>query len=127
MTERTSPQAGVGAGSALTTSLIGVLTSAVPMLPNDMQESARQLIPYVSPFLGWILIWGYNRYAVPPKMASVEGKLKKDLKRLKKCLNDKNLTAEDKLPFKDDYIETQKRLSRLGRDYSDGVYSSGNE
>ncbi|WP_435638388.1 hypothetical protein [Proteus mirabilis] len=111
----------------MTTSLIGVFTSMIPLLPDDLQESSRLIIPYICPFLGWAMIWIYNRYAVPPGMASVEGKLKRDIKQLKECLNDRNLSDEEKASFKDDYIETKKKLARLGRDYSDGVYSRANE
>ncbi|WP_272683251.1 hypothetical protein [Providencia sp. PROV156] len=127
MTERSPPQAGVGTGTTVTTTLIGVLTSMIPLLPDNLQESSRQLIPYISPFLGWALVWIYNRYAVPPGMASVEGKLKRDIKYLKKCLKDKHLSDEEKNSFKDDYIETKKKLARLGRDYSDGVYVKADE
>ncbi|ATC78643.1 hypothetical protein [Proteus mirabilis] len=127
MSDRSPPQAGVGAGSTVTTSLIGVFTSMIPLLPDDLQESSRLIIPYICPFLGWAMIWIYNRYAVPPGMASVEGKLKRDIKQLKECLNDRNLSDEEKASFKDDYIETKKKLARLGRDYSDGVYSRANE
>ena len=127
MSDRSPPQAGVGAGSTVTTSLIGVFTSMIPLLPDDLQESSRLIISYICPFLGWAMIWIYNRYAVPPGMASVEGKLKRDIKQLKECLNDRNLSDEEKASFKDDYIETKKKLARLGRDYSDGVYSRANE
>lgn len=122
MADTSLPQAGVGTGTTATTALIGVLTGCTGLLPAEYQDTWKQLIPYVSPFISWGFIWLYNRFVEPAEMARMKGKLKRDIRYLKKCLKDKNMSAEAKADIRLDYEATQKQLARLGRDYSSGVY-----
>ncbi|KJO32782.1 hypothetical protein SR86_12445 [Enterobacter hormaechei subsp. xiangfangensis] len=123
MSDKSLPQAGVGIGTTATTTLIGVLSGCTGLLPEEYRETWKQLIPYISPFISWAGIWVYNRFVEPPEMASIKGKLKRDIRYLKKCLKDKYMSEEAKADVRRDYEETQKQLARLGRDYSSGVFS----
>lgn len=124
MSEKSLPAAGLGTGTTLTTSLIGISTSLAGFINQEYREAYTNAIPFISPALSWLILWGYNRFIEPPELAGVRGKLESDLKRLKKIRKDKTLTKEQKKEFDDDYIDTQRRIARLGRDYSDGKYQS---
>lgn len=124
MADTSLPQAGVGTGTTTTATLIALLTNCSGLLPAEYQEIWKSMIPYVSPFIGWVLIWLYNRFVEPADMAKVKGKLKRDIRYLKKCLKDKNLSDQAKAELRLDYDDTQKKLARLGRDYSSGIYTS---
>lgn len=123
MADTSLPQAGIGTGTTATTALIGVLSVCTGLLPREYQDTWKQLIPYISPFISWGCIWLYNRFVEPAEMASIKGKLKRDIRHLKKCLKDKNMSDAAKAEVRLDYDSTQKQLARLGRDYSSGVYA----
>lgn len=123
MAENSLPQAGLGTGSTATTALIGVLSSLAGFLSKDLQDAFIHLIPYISPFLSWGAIWLYNRFVVPPEMASVGGKLNRDLKYLRGCLKDPYLSKKAKVEMRKEYDDTKKMLARLGRDYNSGAFS----
>lgn len=122
MAETSLPQAGIGTGTTTTAALIGALTNCASMLPVEYQEGWKLMVPYISPFISWCFIWLYNRFVEPADMARMKGKLKRDLKYLKKCLKDKHMSAEAKAETQLDYDATQRQLARLGRDFSTGSY-----
>ncbi|EEY9281712.1 TPA: hypothetical protein JLJ31_004049 [Escherichia coli] len=124
MSEKSLPTAGLGTSTTLTTTLIGISTSLAGFINQDYREAYTNAIPFIIPALSWLILWCYNRFLEPPELAAVRGKLESDLKRLRKIRKDKSLTEEQKKEFDDDYIETQRRIARLGRDYSDGKYQS---
>ncbi|MGS4679269.1 hypothetical protein ACKURH_08600 [Enterobacter soli] len=124
MSDKSLPQAGVGIGTTATTTLIGVLSGCTGLLPQEYQDTWKQLIPYISPFISWAGIWVYNRFVEPPEMASIKGKLKRDIRYLKKCLKDKYMSDQAKADVQRDYEETQKQLAKLGRNFSSGAFIS---
>ncbi len=123
MTAKTLPEAGVGAGTTLATSLVGVLSGFSGLVPEAYREVYNHVIPYISPFLSWVLIWIYNRFVEPPEMAGIKGKLKRDLRMLKKGKRNKHMSAQARIKAQDDYDETWSKLANLGRDFYAGVYS----
>jgi len=125
MSEKSLPTAGLGTGTTLTTSLIGIATSLTGFVNQEHRDAFTSAIPFISPALSWFILWLYNRFIEPPELAGVRGKLESDLKRLKKIRKDKTLTKAQKKEFDDDYIDTQRRIARLGRDFSDGKYQNG--
>ncbi|WP_193169123.1 hypothetical protein [Serratia marcescens] len=127
MSEKSLPSAGIGTGTTLTTTLTGILTSSAGFVSQEYREAFTNVIPFVTPALSWLALWSYNRFIEPPELAGIRGKLESDLKRLKKIRKDKTLTKVQKKEFDEDYIETQRRIARLGRDFSDGKYLPGNQ
>ncbi|WP_368910120.1 hypothetical protein [Proteus penneri] len=123
MAEKTPVQLGLGTGTTATTALIASLSKVADFLPIEYQSSVKELVPYISPLISWMAIWLYNRFAVPPEMAGIEGKLKRDLRYYKKNMRNKNLSAKERVHFRKGYSETLKKISSLGVDYSNGVYS----
>ncbi|QXF34782.1 hypothetical protein CE143_17615 [Photorhabdus luminescens] len=123
MAEKHLPEAGLGAGTTVTATLVGVLSSCSGLVGEIYRDSYIQLVPYISPFLSWSLVWCYNRFVEPPEMASIKGRLKRDLKYLKKCCKDKRMSLKARKDAQNDYDETQLKLARLGRDFSAGLYS----
>ncbi|WP_261128770.1 hypothetical protein [Serratia quinivorans] len=127
MAEKALPEAGVGAGTTVTATLIGVLSSCSGLVGQEHRDTYTQLVPYISPFLSWLLVWWYNRFVEPPEMASIKGRLKRDLKYLRKCLKDKAMSTEAKAEARKDYDDTCLQLARLGRDFNSGVYSKATQ
>ncbi|MBA0190051.1 hypothetical protein [Pectobacterium odoriferum] len=124
MADTSLPQAGVGTGTTATAALIGVLSGCTKLLPPEYQDIWKELIPYVSPFISWAFVGLYNRFVEPAEMVSIKGKLKGDIRYLKKCLKDKHMSDAAKDDIRKDYDATQKQLARLGRDYSSGIYTT---
>lgn len=122
MSDKPLPSAGIGTGTTLTTTLIGILTSAAGFVPADYREVYANVIPFLSPALAWLMMRIYNGTVEPEDMAGVRKKLEGDLKRLTKIRKDTTLTPEQLKEFDDDYVDTQRRIARLGRDFSDGKY-----
>ncbi|MEY0558851.1 hypothetical protein [Providencia rettgeri] len=123
MAEKTPVQLGLGTGTTTTTALIAFLSKATDFLPAEYQNGVKDLVPYVCPLISWVFIWMYNRFAVPPEMAGIEGKLKRDLRYYEKNMKNKKLSARERVHFRNGYTETLKKISSLGVDYSNGVYS----
>lgn len=123
MADKALPQAGLGTGSTATTGLIGALSHCVVLLPVEYQDTFKELIPYISPFISWGFIWIYNRFVEPEDMARIKGKLKRDARYLKKCVNDKTMSESARAEAQKEYDETRMKLARLGREFSSGAYS----
>lgn len=51
MAEKALPEAGVGAGTTVTATLIGVLSSCSGLVGQEHRDTYTQLVPYISPFL----------------------------------------------------------------------------
>lgn len=122
MADRPLPEAGVGIGTGLTTTLMAFLTHCSGFVPETYREAYTQIIPYLCPFIGWVLIWCYNRFVEPPEMASIKGKYKRDLKLLKKCTKDKTMSPDARAKAQRDYDETSLKFASLGRDFAAGLY-----
>lgn len=76
---------------------------------------------FLVPFGVYLLSLISYRFATTPEEMDKTRKLKKDIKQLKKILKeaDKNpdlYTSEKIAEFKEDYVDTQKMLSKIGRD-----------
>ncbi|MEB6631808.1 MULTISPECIES: hypothetical protein [Kluyvera] len=125
MTDKKLPNAGVGAGATVAATLVGVLSNLVGFIPTEYQDSWVKMVPYLSPIIAWALIRLYNYFLEPEELASARRKLERDLKALKKVIKDSTLTDDEKKPFRADYLETQRLLARLGRDYNGGYLSLG--
>lgn len=123
MADKTLPEAGVGIGTGVTTTLIAFLTNCSEFLPEQYRHGYTQVIPYLCPVISWALVWCYNRFVEPPEMASIKGKLKRDLKMLKKCLKNKSMSKAAKDKAQLDYDETSLKYASLGRDFAAGLYS----
>ena len=124
MSDKQLPSAGIGTGTTLTTVLTGILTSATPLISKDYQEVYKSCLPFLCPIATFMILGIYNRVIEPPGLAGVRRKLEKDAKSLKKMRKDKTLTPEQRKIFDDDYIETNRQIGRLGRDYAEGKYQS---
>ncbi|KTR47992.1 hypothetical protein NS303_12805 [Pantoea ananatis] len=124
MSEKQLPSAGIGTGTTLTTVLTGVLTSLVSLVPPEYREAYKDSLPFLCPIATFLVLGAYNRLIEPPGLAGLRRKLEKDAKSLNKMRKDKTLTPEQKQLFDDDYIETQRQIGRLGRDYAQGKYQS---
>lgn len=118
MAEKQLPNAGIGTGATLTTTLVGILSSISALVPEEYQDAYVKVVPYLCPFIAWVFIRAYNYFLEPEELASARRKLERDLKSSKKALKDRTLTDEEKKPFREDYIATRLCLSRLGRDFN---------
>lgn len=126
MSEKPLPSAGIGTGTTLTTTLVGISTSVAGFVPLDYRDAYTNAIPFLSPALSWLILWIYNRFIEPPELAGIRGKLESDLKALRNIRKDRTLTPEQRKEFDDEYMDTQRRIARLGRNFSDGKYQQGN-
>jgi hypothetical protein len=124
VSEKPLPSAGIGTGTTLTTVLTGALTSIVPIVPPEYRDAYKSAIPFLCPTLAFLVLGAYNRMIEPAGLAGVRRKLEKDAKSLNKMRKDKTLTPEQKAVFDNDYIETQRQIGRLGRDYAEGKYQN---
>ncbi|MEI7385435.1 hypothetical protein [Pectobacterium versatile] len=123
MADKPLPEAGVGTSTTLTTALIGVLSSFSGSINLEYRELYTQVIPYISPGISLLLVWIYNRFVEPPEIAILRGRFKRDLRSQRKCLKDKNMSQGAKERAQINYDETCLKISMLGRDFADGVYS----
>ncbi|WP_336240479.1 hypothetical protein [Citrobacter werkmanii] len=119
MGDKQLPNAGIGTGATLTTTLIGIGTSLSPLIPQHYQEAYVKIVPYLCPLLSWVLVRAYNHFLEPEELAAARRKLERDLKIAKKAMKDKELTEEERLPFREEYIATRRAMTRLGRNFND--------
>lgn len=127
MADKSLPEAGVGVGTGVTTTLLAFLTHCGEFLPEQYRQGYTQVIPYMCPAISLVLVWCYNRFVEPPEMASIKGKYKRDLKLLKKCIRNRTMSQEARDKAQRDYDETSLKLASLGRDYAAGVYTRPNQ
>ena len=122
MSDKPLPSAGIGTGTTLTTVLTGALTSIVTIVPSEYRDAYKNAIPFLCPIVAFLALGLYNRLIEPPGLAGVRRKLEKDAKSLNKSRKDKSITPEHKAVLDADYLDTQRQIGRLGRDYAQGKY-----
>lgn len=123
MADKSLPEAGVGIGTGVTTTLLAFLMNFTELLPEQYRHVYTQVLPYLCPVISWMLVWCYNRFVEPHEMASIKGKFKRDLKMLKKCTRNRSLSQEARDKAQHDYDETSLKFATLGRDFAAGLYS----
>lgn len=109
-----SPPA-TGGLTITSTGVGGGLLGIVSFFPPEWQKLGFIIIPIISPAISWMLLFLFCKFSEPFPIIALRAGLNRDLKELRKILNDKNVSKTAKQQAQKEYDDTILKLANLNK------------